>query len=289
MLNIQWTDTNGTAWDLVHGPVALMNAGVMGFGMPKTFDTIRQTALVHGQTLQSWRLEPRDIFLPVTFRDDADLDVNGIQRAFWDGLALGQYGNLQVTDSNGGIRSIDARFVSDGDVSFTVDPYAQTHAYRPYGVSLVADDPWWRGPVESFSFGLGPEGTATFFGNGSSATPFYIIKSTGGADSTLTNDGDQDSWITWTIKGPMTSFDLEIGGHHIAGNITVLTGDTLTIETSPLNQIAYLSDGTKVTRDLTSADFAALPATGLPVNVGIDVVGTGTITASFSPVYWRAF
>ena len=289
MLNIQWTDTNGTLWDLVRGPVALMNSGVMGFGMPISFDTTRQTALVHGQTLQSWRLEPRDIFLPVTFRDDADLDVNGIQRAFWDGLALGKYGNLQVTDSNGGIRSIDARFVSDGDVAFTVDPYANTHAYRPYGVSLVADDPWWRGPVESFSFGLGPEGAATFFGNGSSATPFYIIKSTGGADSTLTNPGDQDSWITWTIEGPMTSFDLEIDGHHVSGDIVVDEGDTLTIETSPLNQIADLSDGTKVTRDLTAADFAPLPATGLPVNVGIDVVGTGTITASFAPVYWRAF
>jgi hypothetical protein len=289
MLEINWTDTNGTSWDLVSGPVALMNAGVMGFGMPKTFDTIRQTALVHGQTLQSWRLEPRDIFLPITFQDDADLDVNGIQREFWDGLALGEYGNLQVTDSNGGIRSIDARFVSDGDVAFTVDPYANTHAFRPYGVSLVADDPWWRGPVQSFSFGLGPEGTATFFGNGSSATPFYIIKSTGGADSTLTNPGDQDAWITWTIEGPMTSFDLEIDGHHIGGDITVDSGDTLTIETSPLNQIAYLSDGTKVTRDLTSADFAPLPATGAPVNVGIDVVGTGMITASFSPVYWRAF
>lgn len=289
MLNIKWTDTNGTEWDLVHGPVALMNAGVMGFGMPKTFDTIRQTALVHGQTLQSWRLEPRELFLPITFRDDADLDVNGIQREFWDGLAIGQNGTLTVTDSNGGVRSIDARFVSDGDVAFTVDPYAQTNAYRPYGITLVADDPWWRGPTQSFSFGLGPEGTSTFFGNGSNATPFYIVKSTGGADSTLTNPGDMESWITWTIEGPMTSFDLEIGGHHIAGAITVASGDTLTIETSPLNQIAYLSDGTKVTRDLTSADFAALPATGLPVTVGIDVVGTGTITASFAPVYWRAF
>lgn len=289
MLNIKWTDTNGTEWDLVHGPVALMNAGVMGFGMPKTFDTIRQTALVHGQTLQSWRLEPRELFLPITFRDDADLDVNGIQREFWDGLAIGQNGTLTVTDSNGGVRSIDARFVSDGDVAFTVDPYAQTNAFRPYGITLVADDPWWRGPTQSFSFGLGPEGTATFFGNGSNATPFYIVKSTGGANSTLTNPGDMESWITWKIQGPMTSFDLEIGGHHIAGAITVASGDTLTIETSPLNQIAYLSDGTKVTRNLTSADFAALPATGLPVTVGINVVGTGTITASFAPVYWRAF
>ena len=289
MLGITWTYTNGTVWDLVNVPVALMNSGVQGFGMPTAFDTVRQTALVHGQTFQSWRLEPRNLFMPVTFRDDAELDVNGIQRSFWDGLAIGEYGTITVTDSNGAVRSIQARFVSDGDIAFTMDPEAVTNKFRPYGISLIADDPWWRGPEESFTFGLGPEGSATFFGNGSSATPFYIIKSTGGADSTLTNNGDQEAWITWTIQGPMTSFDLEIGGHHIAGDITVVSGDTLTIETSPLNQIAYLSDGTKVTRNLTAADFAALPATGAPVNVGIDVVGTGNITAAFSPVYWRAF
>ena len=289
MLGITWTDTNNTTWDLINGPVALMNAGVMGLGMPQAFDTVRQTALVHGQTFQSWRLEPRELFLPITFRDAAELDVNGIQRTFWDGLALGEYGTLTVTDSNGGVRSIEARFLNDGNVAFTVDPEASTHVLRPYGLTLVADDPWWRGPEQSFTFGLGPEGTSTFFGNGSSATPFYIVKSTGGADSTLTNNGDQDAWITWVITGPMTSFDLEIGGHHIAGDITVTSGDTLTIETSPLNQIAYLGDGTKVTRNLTSADFAALPATGAPVNVGVDVVGTGNITAKFKPVYWRAF
>lgn len=289
MLGITWTDTNGEEWDLINGPVALTNAGIQGLGMPITFDTVRQTALVHGQTLQSWRLEPRELFIPITFRDLAEIDVNVIQRMFWDGLALGQNGTLTVTDSNGGVRFIQARLVDDGTATYIVDPYVKVQEMRSFGLTLVADDPWFRGPTQSFSFGLGPEGTATFFGNGSNATPFYIIKSTGGADSTLTNPGDQDSWITWTIEGPMTSFDLEIGGHHIAGAIPVTAGDTLTIETSPLNQIAYLEDGTKVTRDLTAADFAPLPATGLPVNVGIDVVGTGTITASFAPVYWRAF
>lgn len=289
MLGINWTDTNGESWDLINGPVALMNSGIQGLGMPQAFDTVRQTALVHGQTFQSWRLDPRELFLPVTFRDDAEIDVEGVQRAFWDGMALGEYGALTVTDGNGATRSIEARFLNDGSAMFYVDPYAKVQGMRQFGITLVADDPWWRGPEESFTFGLGPEGTATFFGNGSSATPFYIIKSTGGADSTLTNNGDQDAWITWTIEGPMTSFDLEIGGHHIAGDITVDSGDTLTIETSPLNQIAYLSDGTKVTRYLSAADFAPLPATGAPVNVGIDVVGTGNITASFKPVYWRAF
>jgi len=289
MLGINWTDTNGESWDLINGPVALMNSGIQGLGMPQAFDTVRQTALVHGQTFQSWRLDPRELFLPVTFRDDAEIDVEGVQRAFWDGMALGEYGALTVTDANGATRSIDARFLNDGSAMFYVDPYTKVQGMRQFGITLVADDPWWRGPEESFTFGLGPEGTATFFGNGSSATPFYIIKSTGGADSTLTNNGDQEAWITWTIEGPMTSFDLEIGGHHIAGDITVDSGDTLTIETSPLNQIAYLSDGTKVTRNLSAADFAPLPATGAPVNVGIDVVGTGNITATFSPVYWRAF
>ena len=289
MLGITWKDHNNTTWDLVNGPVALMNSGVQGFGMPTAADTIRKTALVHGQTFQSWRLEPRELFMPITFRDDAELDVEGIQRTFWDGLALGEYGTFSVTDGNGAVRSIQARFMDDGAVTFGVDPYSDTHKFRTYGLTFVADDPWWRGPEESFTFGLGPEGTATFFGNGSSATPFYIIKSTGWANSTLTNNGDQDAWITWTIEGPMTSFDLEIGGHHIAGDIVVDSGETLTIETSPLNQIAYLNDGTKVTRYLTSADFAPLPATGAPVTVGIDVVGTGNITAAFSPVYWRAF
>lgn len=289
MLEISWTDTKGYTWDLISGPVALTTAGVQGFGMPVAFDTTRKTALVHGQTFQSWRLEPREIFLPVTFQDSAEIDVNVIQRDWWAGLAIGEYGTLSVTDSNGAVRSIQARFVDDANMTYNVDPYAPMLGLRTAGINLVADYPWWQGPEQSFSFGLGPEGTATFFGNGSSATPFYIVKSTGGADTTLTNDGDQDAWITWTIEGPATSFDLEIGGHHVAGDIVVATGDTLTIETSPLNQIAYLSDGTKKTRYLTAADFAPIPATGAPVNVGIDVVGTGTITASFSPVYARAF
>lgn len=289
MLQIEWKDTNGVTWDLIDGPVALMNAGIQGLGMPTAYDTTRKTALVHGQTLQSWRLEPRELFLPITFKDAAELDVTGLQRAFWDGLRFGEYGTLTVTDSNGGVRSIDARFVSDNDVTFTLDPEAITHQYRPYGIRMVADYPFWYGPEQSFTFGLGPEGTATFFGNGSSATPFYIVKSTGGADTTLTNNGDMDAWITWTITGPMTSFDLEIDGKHVGGPIPLTGSETLTIETSPLNQIAYKQDGTKVTRLLTSADFAPIPATGSPVNVGIDVVGTGNITASFNPIYWRAF
>lgn len=289
MLGITWTGTDGSTWDLINGPVALTSLGIQGLGMPIAFETTRQTALNHGQVLQSWRLDPREVFLPLIFDGSSERDVEGVQRDFWHSLALGEYGELTVTDGNGAERSLELRFVEDNGLAYAIDPYAKTLKPRPFGLNMIADDPFWQGPQQSIEFGLGPGGTATFFGNGSSATPFYIVKSTGGTDATLTNDGDMPAWITWSITGPMDSFELEIDGHLVSGAIEVETGDTLTIETSPLNQLAYLSDGTKVTRYLTNADFYPLPATGLPIPIGIDVVGTGTITASFRPQYMRAF
>ena len=289
MLGITWTGTDGSTWDLINGPVALTSLGIQGLGMPIAFETTRQTALNHGQVLQSWRLDPREVFLPLIFDGASERDVEGVQRDFWHSLALGEYGELTVTDGNGAQRSLQLRFVEDNGLSYAIDPYAKTLKPRPFSLSMIADAPFWQGPTQSIEFGLGPGGTATFFGNGSSATPFYIVKSTGGTDATLTNDGDMPAWITWSIAGPMTSFELEIDTHLVSGSIAVTAGDTLTIETSPLNQIAYLEDGTKVTRYLTNADFYPLPATGLPIPIGIDVVGTGTITAAFRPQYMRAF
>ena len=90
MLQIEWVGTDGSTWDLINGDVALSNAGITGLGMPLAFDTTRQTALYHGQTLQSWRLEPREVFLPVLFRGDSFTDVEGLQRDFWHSLALGE-------------------------------------------------------------------------------------------------------------------------------------------------------------------------------------------------------
>lgn len=289
MLQIEWVGTDGSVWDLINGDVSLSNAGITGLGMPLTFDTTRQTALYHGQTLQSWRLEPREVFLPLLFTGDSFTDVEGIQRNFWHSMALGEYGSLNVTDGNGYTRSLELRLVSDNGLAYNIDPYSDKTTRRSFGLSMVADNPWWQGEEVSTTFGLGTEGTATFFGNGSSATPFYIVKSTGGTDAALVNLGDMPAWITWTITGAMTSFDLEVDGHHIAGAITVDVGETLTIETSPLSQIAYLNDGTKVTRYLTSADFAPVPASASPVPIGIDVVGTGNITAAFRPQFMRAF
>jgi hypothetical protein len=288
MLEVKWVGTDGSEWDLMSGAIALRSDGIQGFGMPTTVDTVRSTALVHGQTLQSWKLAPRPVFLPLIFQDDAKYDVEGLQRSFWRSVEPGKYGTLTVTDGNGANRSLDLRFQDDANLAYSYDPYAPVLGEKGFGINMVADYPFWQGDTVSTSFSLGTEGTATFFGNGSGATDFYIIKSTGGTDATLTNLGDLPTYITWTITAPMTSFMLEVDGHLVSGDIELVDDQVLTIETSPLTQIAYLEDGTRMTRFLTNADFAPLPV-GETVNVGIDVVGAGIITASFRPLYMRAF
>lgn len=289
MLNIEWVGTDGSTWDLVNGDVQLSNAGVMGLGMPTATDQVKITPGSHGQRFQSWKLNPREVFLPLIFNAASNADVEGIQRAFWHSMTIGEYGSLNVTDGNGYTRSLDLRFVDDGTLSYGLDPYSQRAPYKAFGVNMIADQPFWQGEEVSFSFSLGTGGTATFFGNGSNATPFYIVKSAGGEDAYVTNLGDMPSWVKWEITAPMTSFSLGIDGHYVAGDIALTTGQTLTIESDPLKQIAYKNDGTKVTRLLTSADFQSVPATGLPVLLEIDVVGTGTVTASFRPQFMRAF
>lgn len=289
MLLIEWVGTDGSTWDLVNGDVQLSNAGIQGLGMPTATDQVKVTPGAHGQRFQSWKLNPREVFLPLIFNADSNADVEGIQRAFWHSMTIGEYGTLNVTDGNGYTRSLDLRFVDDGTLSYSLDPYSDRVPYKAFGVNMIADQPFWQGEQVSFSFSLGTGGTATFFGNGSNATPFYIVKSAGGEDTYVTNLGDMPSWVTWEITAPMTSFSLGIGGHYVAGDIPLTTGQTLTIESDPLKQIAYKNDGTKVTRLLTSADFQSVPATGLPVLLEIDVVGTGTVTASFRPQFMRAF
>lgn len=288
MLEITWTGTDGSVWDLMSGDVAVRSDGIQGFGMPTSVDTVRATALTHGQVFQSWKLAPRPVFLPLIFRKTAEYDVEGLQRAFWRSCEMGKYGTLTVKDGNGANRSIEMRLVDDGGLSYSYDPYAPVLGSKAFGLNFIADYPYWQGDTVTTTFSLGLEGTATFFGNGSGATDFYIVKSTGNTSATLTNFGDVPTYLKWVITAPMTSFDFTVDGHHISGDIALTGSETLTIETEPLSQMAYKDNGDRMTRFLTAADFAPLPV-GDAVDVGISVVGTGTATATYRPQFFRAF
>lgn len=284
MLTIVWTGTDGSRWDLLNGPVRLAAAGVQGFGLPELDEQVKQTALMDGQVLQGWKVKPRNVFLPLRFDDVANTDVEVVQRAFWKSCALGASGTLTVTDASGAVRSIALRVQDDGGLAYSLDPYYRTDVF---GVNFIADDPWWYGPTRSTVFSLGTDTQNTFFNNGAGAPQFYILRSVANSSSTLTNPGEQPAWITWNIAGPMTAFRIGVNSRYISGSFTVASGSTLTIDTNPTRQVAFLNS-TKVTRQLTEVDFAPIAASATaPVDIFVN--GTGTVTALFRPKYSRAF
>jgi hypothetical protein len=124
------------------------------------------------------------------------------------------------------------------------------------------------------------------------ATPFYITPANRVEVAQITNPGDIPVWPTYTFKGPIESFRTKVGNGTIAGNFPVPVGSTLTIETSPLRQIALLwyQDGSveNVTRKLSSFGFRPIPA-GETLQLDISIVGTGDFTVDGAPHYFRGW
>lgn len=281
-LGINLIGADGSTWDLVSGPVRTTVAGIKGLGMPEVDDQTRQTALQDGQTLTGWRLQPRTVWLPLKFHAEANVDVEGVQRAFWRAVPIGEIATLIVTDGSGATRSLGIRFQDDGGIAYKVDPYL----YSPtFGVTFIADRPWWEGPAQTTYYSLGEAGAVDFFG-GTGGPPFFISSSQGSGSSTLSNPGDQPAWIEWTVSGPISDFRAGVSGHYVGGPIAVGAGNLLRIETDPLRQVAYL-DAVKVTRELTEIDWVPVPR-GSSVPIDISLVGSGIVTATIRPKYARA-
>lgn len=285
MIGISWLGTDGSVWDLRGGPVRITPGGMAGLAMPVLEDQTKATAMQDGQLLTGWRIKPRPVWLPFKFAGSANIDVEGVQRAFWRSMAIGETGRLTVTDSLGATRSIGLRFQDDGGLAYRLDPSVLTDAF---GISFVADQPWWEGVPVVRSYSLGQSLTPLgFFGDTGGATPFNITRSQGSTTATINNPGDDTAWIKWEIQGPATAVRLGVDGHYVGGPIAVSLGALLSIESDPRRQLAYL-DAVKVTRQLTEIDFAPVPK-GASVPLSIDITGTGVVTATIVPRYARAF
>lgn len=290
-LGITWVDTNGVTWDLLSGPVRITTAGLKGLGLPNVDWQQSIGAVVDGAVLDSWRVEEREVFVPIRFKDEAMTDTTGIQRTFWSGLKLGAYGSFVVTDKLGAARTLTMRIRDDGGMAYKTQP--DRVQVESIGLTFQADDPWWYGPARTSSYQLGDLSGVDFFGGGDpaldgTAPDFYIVTSQGSTMTTLRNPGDEDAWVQWGIGGPSTAFSVGVDGHPISAGLNIDDGSLLTIDTDPRVQLAYL-DGVKVPfREFTSLDFARVPA-GESVPISISVVGSGLITATFRPKYVRGF
>lgn len=282
--------TDGSRWSLKRGErVAISVEGLDGLlGDPEYRDQVQEYAENAGQEFIGTRALPRRISLPVkigyTRPDD---EFRSIDRLWWRSWAPGETATIEVATDNRGSRFIDVRFVGDGGWQTIQDPDVLSSAL--VRMQLVADDPYWRGNVQSFDF-TPNRPPVDFYGRDKgqvAAFPGYFSPSLTKDEQSLFNPGDVPAPLRWTLEGPFTSFELTVDGRTVAGEFAVAEGQTLSVDSGARRVL--LHDGvssSNVTRRV-SWGFADLPA-GLAVPVGVLVNGTGRVRAEWTPKFRRA-
>jgi hypothetical protein len=278
-----WTGWDGSEWALTDpdSGVFLTDKGVEGLGMPTHQAWVGESPATHGQYYRGFVVEPRPVFWPVyLYSDDGSDAWLERDRAFWRSLQPGMHGTWSVTTPRGGKRSLSCRFVDDGRHAFQYDPMFR--GWASYGVSLIADNPFWTGEPVRRTWSDGPD--SDFYAQ---RMPLSISSASTLSSAAMTNEGDLEAWPVWTIKGPLTSVTVGVDGRTVQWNVALTATDILVIDTDPTVQSAWLN-GVDVTDQLGTADFAPIPA-GYELPLSLTMAGTGSVEASITPRFFRAW
>jgi hypothetical protein len=299
-----WTAENGDAWELTSGDSGVwLGPGVRGVGMPPTTHFWIEGAATNGARWNGAITEKRTVFWPIAVYNNAGSQAwIDYDRRFWNSLQPEKRGTWTVTqpgtqDVAGQTRSLRLRFADDGDWAPDIDPALV--GWGNYGVTLIAEQPFWEGPTISNQWGQG-SAAVNFFGGGSPSAPgagpaFYISSGSSIATASITNIGDVSAWPVWTIFGPCTSATVGLAGKTIAAPITLNSGEWLQINTAPSSQVAWFGSGTvdiatatNRTSNLGAVSFASVPpAANVPLSVAL--TGTGRVRIELTPLYRRAW
>lgn len=287
-IEVIWTGTDGSPWNLTNpaNGVFITRGGMRGMGVPKSTHYRDQSPGVHGATHRGVSYDPREIFWPVyLYNDVSTVEYMKLDRAFWDSLHAEFEGTLTVRVPGVSKRSLRLRLTDDGNWTPERDPAFV--GWTTYGITLQADQPLWEGtPV------LGGPWAATepvdFHGGTDPGDPIVNI-SRGRTISTasINNPGDVEAWPIWVVEGPCSSASITVDGHEIEVNVELDEGQSVTIDTRPTEQTALRENGADVFTSLGETDFAPIPARGVST-LALDIDSTGSISASLTPLYFRA-
>lgn len=288
---------DGSRWELTDWRTGLFleNAGVEGLHLPRETAWVQpQSPVAHGQVYTGGNIEARPVFWPLfMYSESASADWQAVDSAFWAALHPGRVGVWRVTTPLSGTRELMVRADDNSGHSYSLDPLEA--GWARYGVALIADDPFWRAErpvVREFS----STAPANFYGGGPvdgpspGGSPFIISKGNTLDGAEIDNPGDLEAWPVWRVTaagGDVSSVTLGIGDREVVFPGLIPDGATLTIDTDPLDQQAFL-DGENVTDQLTGWGFAAVPSGGAAA-LSLSMSGLGTVQATIHPRFFRAW
>lgn len=302
MIQHEWiTDEWGT-FDLtnVHGATAedrvfLSDKGIEGMGNPPISRFGDESPQLDGRVDTGWRARPRQVFWPIVIDSNPDIVPWQQQQAlWWKTMRPNLIGTWRVTAPDATYRDLLVRYESDGGAVYPVDP--SMSGLEVHGITLVADDPWWRGPVVSRVFQTAE--TPLDFYAITNDRVFNLMSSNTVSDAFIANPGDVTAWPVFRFDGPITSFEIRqtppnpFVGSDITSDYDIPAGDWLILDTDPRVQTMtrYFSGGGSldVTDQISNAAFFGIAA-GTPRTIYVTLNGSGSLTASIVPRYFRAF
>jgi hypothetical protein len=302
-LGMRWA-SKGTEWALTDPSTGLfLMPGVRGLGSVASTRHSTESPAVAGSRFEGASFLDREVFWPLhIFSDAGSVDWMHRDRAFWRTMDPEDTGVWTVTHPDGAHRSLRLRFQSDGDRALDLDPLRS--GWASYGITLVAERPFWEGVPEVRSF-AGQAPPLPFF----EPTGPQVVNIASGysvANASMDNPGDVESYPRWFIEGPALTASVGVGSMVVDVPFEVPEGQCLVIESDPdlIGATLYdvvsgapskpservvgvdLINPVDMTAALGEADFAPIPA-GTAVPLSLTLVGLGKVEALLPTLFRR--
>lgn len=277
-----WKGWDGSEWDLSRpsGGVFLLAEGLEGLHMPEFTNYTSNSPVVHGTQWDGWLATGRKVYWNLgIYSDTSSADWIRLNRAFWKTLRPGKTGVWTVTLPTGEEFSLTLRLAGPGAAPLDRDPVQ--HGWKSYGIELFPEQPFWEGTPIVRQFDAGEK--VPFLGSTGHGPPFHPARKSTIETATLTNPGDVESFIHWTITGETFGVTVGIGRENTVVPFTVPEGQKLIIDTDPRNLTAELN-GKDVMEQLTEFNYSALEP-GQDIKLSLAMVGSGSVQARFTPYY----
>lgn len=300
---MSWTGWDGSVWPLTSPETGLfLQTGIRGLHLPSFTRQSTTSPFVPGSRHRGTVTNDRDVFWPAfVYSDSSSDEFLARDKAFWASFDTDLEGTWTAALPDGSSRTLGLKLISADD-AMDYDPIKR--GWGSYGITLIADQPYWSGATVRRSWAQGdlrdfyvtPTDTTTY----GYASDVILYLSSGGSlgSATFTNDGDVPTYPVWTVIGPTTAVSFGVEGSTITVPFTIADGYAVQIDTDPINgQVLWYGpwDGKQITApvDRTSeldpaSKFVAIPR-GQDKVLSITMTGTGAVIAEVTNKYKRAW
>lgn len=286
-----WTsDWDGSVWDLSDpaGGVVLVKDGVEGLGLPEFVDYTHDSPVVHGYSWEGYLITGRPVYWSIlTYTGSAVDDYPSSSawilrhRAFWNTLLPGRTGVWTVELPTNEKFTLRLRIKPQSTQRYEMDP--SQRGWLVEGIELAPEQPLWEGPPAIRVWDPGAE--EDWFGPTGYGPDWHISDYLRLETATMTNPGDVESYIKWTVTGPATTASVGVEGIVTPIPFAVPAGQKLIINTDPRSYEATLN-GVNVMQQLPDFDSRPIPAgANIAMQLGID--GEGSVQAEFPTLFVR--